>query len=207
MGLLDFFSKPKKTMGLIKYFGLENWWFSEFTDDERQYIVETFQPLGSTGDSLTSGTISYTSQTAVALLQNLSGWFAKERDRPIAYKLLKKAEELVEAKGSVLDAHFLYGQKLAIYYKDRDKPGYKEKAIEACNQQIALGEKAVHAFRIEYKDSPLPSHKGFDQLAIILEKQGKFDETIELCQKAHTQGWAGDWEKRIERCREKAAKA
>jgi tetratricopeptide (TPR) repeat protein len=204
MGLLDFFSESKKTKGLIGYFGLENWWLSEFADDERRHIIEMFQPLGSSGDSLTSGAISYTSQTAVGLLQNLAGWFSKERDRPIAYKLMEKAEELAETEGSVLDAHFLFGQKLAIYYKDRDTPGCLEKAIEACNQQIALGEETMKAFRREYKDSSLPSHKGYQQLAIILEKQGKFGETIELCQKAHKQGWAGDWEKRIERCRKKS---
>lgn len=207
MGLLSFFSKPKKTKGLIGYFGLESWWLSEFTEDERRHIIATFQPLGSSGDSLTSGDISYTSQTAVGLLHNLAGWFSKKKDRPIAHKLLGKAEELSETEGSVLDAHFLYGQKLEIYYKDRDIPGYLEKAIEACNQQIAIGERAAKAFRKEYKDSPLPSHKGYQQLAIILEKQGKFDGTIELCRKAEKQGWAGDWAKRIERCRKKADKA
>ncbi len=207
MGLLDFFSKPKKTKGLIGYFGLESWWLSEFSDEERSLIAKTFQPLGSSGSSLTSGDISYTSQTAVGLLQNLAGWFSKEKDRPIAYKLMRKAEELSETEGSVLDAHFLYGQKLALYYKDRENPGCLENAIDACNQQIDLAEKAAKAFRREYKDSTLPSHKGYQQLAIILEKQGHFDETIELCLKANKQGWAGDWGKRIERCRKKAAKA
>ena len=204
MGLLDFFTKPKKTKGLIGYFGLESWWLSEFTDDERQHIARTFQPLGSSGGSLTSGNISHSSQTAVGLLRNLAGWFSKEKDRPIAHKLLEKAEELSESEDSVLDAHFLFGQKLEIYYKDRKTPGYLEAAVEACNQQIALSVKAAQEFRREYRGSQLPSHKGYQQLAIIFEKQGKFDETIELCCKAKEQGWAGDWEKRIERCRRKS---
>lgn len=207
MGVLDFFSKPKKIKGLIGYFGLEGWWHSEFSEDERQHITATFQPLGSSGDSLTSGDISYTSQTAVGLLHNLAGWFSKEKDRPLAHKLLKKAEELSVTEDSVLDVHFLYGQKLEIYYKDRDIPGYLEKAVEACRQQIALAEKAAKAFQKEYKDSPLPGHKGYQQLAIILEKQEKFDETVELCRNAEKQGWAGDWAKRIARCRKKEDKA
>jgi tetratricopeptide (TPR) repeat protein len=207
MGFLHFFSKSEKTQGLIGYFGLGSWWLSEFTDDERRHIVETFRPLGVSGDSLTSGDISYTSQTAVALLQNLAGWFTKKIDRHIAYKMLEKAEDLADKEGSVLDVHFLYGQKLAIYYKDRDNAIYLKKAIEACNQQIAFAEKAAEAFRRKYKDSPLSSHNGYQKLAIILEKQGRFEETIELCQRAHEQGWAGDWEKRIVRCRRKAFKA
>jgi tetratricopeptide (TPR) repeat protein len=204
VGLLDFFSKSEKTKGLIGYFGLESWWLSEFSEKERRYITATFQPLGSSGDSLTSGEILYTGRSAVGLLHNLAGWFSKEKDRPIAHKLLKKAEELSEVGCSVLDAHFLYGQKFEIYYKDRDIPGYLEKAVEACKQQIALAEKAAKAFRKKYKESPLPSHKGYQQLAITLEKQGKFDETVELCRNAEKQGWAGDWAKRIERCRRKA---
>lgn len=207
MGLRDIFSKSKKTKGLIGYFGLESWWLSEFSDDERRHITETFKPLGASDDSLTSGNINSTSQTAVGLLQDLAGWFSKDKDRPIAYKLMEKAEELAEGEGSVLDLHFLYGQKLAIYYNDRKTPGCLEKAIEASKLQIGLAEKAAKAFRSKYKDSPLPGHKGYQQLAIILEKQGQFDEAIELCRKANKQGWAGDWEKRIERCRKKAVKA
>lgn len=192
----------KRLEGKIGYFDLANWFVSEFSDKERKHIFETFRPLGSSGDSLASGTVLFTSQTAVSLLCSLAGWFSKETDRPIAYKLLRKAEELAETESSILDAHFLYGQKLAIYYKDREKAGCLEKAVQACNQQIAIGEKAAEAFRKEFND-PLPSHMGYKQLAIILEKQGDFDKTIVLCQKAHGQGWAGDWEKRIDRCRKK----
>lgn len=76
-----------------------------------------------------------------------------------------------------------------------------EKAIEACRQQISLADAAASAFHAELKWDALPSHKGYEQLSIILEKQMKFVETIELCTQAAKQGWPGDWEKRIERCR------
>ena len=81
-----------------------------------------------------------------------------------------------------------------IYYKDRDKPEYMEKAIQACKQQIELAPKAAGKFKAEYKDSPLPSHKGYDQLSSILEKKKNFREAIELCSRAEKQGWAGDWD-------------
>lgn len=207
MGLMSLFSKNRKVNGLIGYFGLEDWWLSEFNDEERKHIVETFLPLGSSGQALESGEISYTSQTAVALLQNLSGWFSKEKDRSIAYKLIEKAEELSKTEGSILDVHFLYGHKLSIYYKDRDSPGGLEKAIESCKQQIAISKKAAKEFLKEYDGSPLPSHKGYQQLAIIFEKQGKYTEAINLCKQAAEQGWAGDWEKRVVRCNKKEKKA
>jgi len=207
MGLFGFLNGKKRIKGSIGYFGLEDWWLSAFSDEERRYIQEKFQPLGASGDSLTSGDISYTTQTAVGLLYTLAGWFSKEEERPIAYKIIEKAEELSTAKTRILDVHFLYGEKLKIYYMDRDKPGYLEKAIEACKQQIELAPKATDAFRAEYKDSPLPSHKGYEQLAIILEKQKSFREAIELCAQVDKQGWAGDWGKRIERCKKKLEKA
>lgn len=191
MGLFDFLKPQPQIRGSIGYFGLGDWWLTTFSDEERQHILQVFQPLGSSGDSLTSGSISYTSESAVGLLQSLAGWFTKDQDRPIAHKMLDKAEEL--AVGSpVLDRHFLYGQEIGTYYKDREQPAYLGKAIRACRQQIAIAPEAAKAFKAEYKGSPLPSHKGYEQLAIILEKQGNFQEAIGLSALALRQGWSGD---------------
>ena len=207
MGFLGSLKGKKRVKGSIGYFGLEDWWLSAFSEDERRYIQQKFQPLGSSGDSLTSGEIRYTSQTAVSLLTALAGWFSKEKDRYIAHKILQKAEELAESGTHVLDLHFLFMEKIKIYYKDRDKPRYLEEAINACKQQIKLAPKAATSFRSEYKNSPLPSHTGYEQLAIILEKQKNFENAIKLCEQAARQGWAGDWDKRIDRCKKKAEKA
>ena len=67
MGLFGFLSKKKRIKGSIGYFGLQDWWLSAFSDEERRYIQEKFRPLGASGDSLTSGDISYTTETAVGL--------------------------------------------------------------------------------------------------------------------------------------------
>jgi tetratricopeptide (TPR) repeat protein len=206
MSLLGIFKEKPRIKGIIGYFGLADWWLTEFSDSERQHIQERFQPLGSSGSSLIEDDISYTSVTAVGFLHVLAGWFAKSEERHIAYKILKKAEELVNDKTKPLDVHLLYGTKVGIYYKDRDMPGGLEKAIQACKQQISYAEKAAKAFNKEYKNS-LPSHKGYEQLAIILEKQHKYSEAIEICQQALKQGWAGDWERRIERCRKKVRRS
>jgi len=101
----------------------------------------------------------------------------------------------------------LYQSKIEIYYRNRDNdPDALEKAIEACKQQIEISPKAKAAFQREYKDSPLPAHKGFGQLAIIEEKRKNFESTIKISKAALEQGWAGDWEKRIERCSRKLDK-
>lgn len=45
----------------------------------------------------------------------------------------------------------------------------------------------------------LPSHHGFKQLAIILQKRGDLDDALAVCREAKAQGWNGDWDKRIAR--------
>jgi hypothetical protein len=207
MWLFGFGKRPRRIQGYIGYFGLEDWWLSVFSDEEREHIQTTFQPLGSSGDELTKGKMDGTSQTAVGLLTALAGWFARKQDRPIAYRMLYKAEEVVNSGVSVLDKHFLYGQEIAIYYKDRDNPEYMDKAMRACQQQIALAPEAAKAFKAEYRGAPLPGHRGYGQLAIVLEKQQNYQEAISLSAKAQAEGWSGDWTQRIERCRKKLAKA
>lgn len=206
VGLLGFGRSPKRVQGSIGYFRLEGWWLTAFNDDERRYIQTTFQPLGSSGDSLTSGAISYTSQTAVGLLGALAGWFGKPEDRPIAHKILDKAADLLR-EAPVLDVHFLYQQMIETYYKDRAKPEYMARAVEACRRQIALAPDAADAFKAEYRDSPLPAHRGYEQLAIILEKEGRFQDAIAISRQAESQGWAGDWARRVGRCEKKLRNA
>ena len=206
MGLLGLFKRKPQIKGAIGYFGLVSWWLSTFTETERQYIEKKFQPLGGQSNSLTEGNVISRNDTVVGFLHNLAGWFAKEDDRHIAYKILEKAGELLSQSIKPLDIHFYYQSNIQTFYKDRDKPGGLEKAIMACRQQIEYAPIAAKAFKREFKGDPLPSHKGYQQLAIILEKQNNYQEVIDLCTQAQKQGWAGDWENRIERCNKKLVK-
>lgn len=45
----------------------------------------------------------------------------------------------------------------------------------------------------------LPSHHGFKQLAIILQKRGDLDDALAVCREAKAQDWNGDWDERIAR--------
>ena len=49
-------------------------------------------------------------------------------------------------------------------------------------------------------------HVGFKQLRIIEEKRGNYQKAIELAKSALNQGWAGNWEKDIERIQKKQNK-
>lgn len=206
MGFLDFFT-PKSNCtggGDIGYYGLTNWWTTSFSSQERNYILSKYQPMGlgpSRGkdNSLVSGKISYSSAGVVAFLSGLASWFSKTEERPIAHKILAKAESKIDDSTPVLDLHFLYNHQISIYYKDRADPIFFDKAVRACEKQIELSKPAMAAFKNDMGDF-LPSHRGFNQLAIIYEKQKRYKETIQLCERAQTDEWRGDWQKRIDRC-------
>lgn len=205
MSILDLFKKKPKVNGIIKYLNLEGWWLNELSDEEREIILNIYSPMGSE-NSIIEGEICSSSQTQLHFFWGLIGWFNKPELRHIAYKLISKAETFVDKSSEPLDVHFFYSTKLEVFYKDRDlRPNGLELAIQSCEQQIANAPAAATAFKQKY-DGNLPAHKGYAQLAIILEKQKRYDEAISLCEKAKSQGWAGDWDKRIERC-DKRAKA
>ena len=105
---------------------------------------------------------------------------------------------------NVLGLHFEYLQSIEAYYKNRENPASREKAIEACRQQINIASAAVKALK-EENLWPV-THKGYEQLAIIFEKSAQFQEAIDLCFQAKDQGWSGNWDKRIERCEMKMKK-
>lgn len=202
MGIFDIFKKNPKVGGIIKYLKLEDWWANDLDDNERKIILKTYSPLGSSR-SIIEGTILGTSETQLHFLWGLVGWFDKPELRHIAHKIITKAESLINKDSDPLDAHFLYGAKLEVCYKEREtRSNGLELAIEACRQQISYATAAAKEFINRYGNA-LPGHKGYQQLAIILEKQERYPEAIELCEQAKLQGWAGDWDKRIERCSKK----
>lgn len=193
--------------GIIGFFGISEWWVSTFSDIERKHIVDKYTPLGGSGDRLEKGDNTFTTETPVNLLSNLAGWFNSEEERTIAYRLLDKAEALVNDTTNILDMHFLYNNMIRVYYRQRNAdPDAMPKAIKACNKQIGLSEKAKSAFLLEYKGSALPTHLGYEQLAIIEEKKHNFDAAIRISKLAKEQGWDGEWQKRIERCTKKLKK-
>lgn len=201
--------ESKPIQGQIGYFKLADWWVTAFSDTERKHIESIFQPISTvqaSGSPLTSGVIQSTTKTAVGFLSALAGWFQKPEDRTIAHKILAKAMELSK-DASALDNHFLFQTVIQANYRDRDNEESLEAAIDACLKMISLAPEAARAFKAEFPKQQLPSHKGYEQLAIIYEKQGRFQDAIAVSQQAARQKWGGDWAKRIERCGQKLMKA
>lgn len=115
-----------------------------------------------------------------------------------------------------LKKHFDFAERL------RNALASKQEATAL--EMVRMAPQAIRGFRAEYEHQKLvhermewlgpgrkppmrpfalPQHPGFQRLAINAEKAKDYGRAIELCQEAKRQGWNGDWDKRIERCRMK----
>lgn len=100
--------------------------------------------------------------------------------------------------------HFGYQELIQMYYKKRNTEELAlDLAIHACEQQI-VNSPRTKSEMLEQYDRPLPTHVGYKQLAIIRDKQSNYQEAIRLCEEAQSEGWNGDWDKRLSRLRKKA---
>lgn len=197
------FRKRERIDGYLRYFHLEDWWLTTFSESERNYIEDTIAPREQ-GSYLTKGEVLGTSQTKLRLIGSLAKRFGQEDGSHLFKKIMDEAEKLIQESHSVIDEHYVYQQKLETWYKNRGKwPNAIQEAKQACRQQIAVSQEAAKEFRKEYKDMNLPRHAGYQQLSRILEEEENLSEVIKLCDEARVQGWPGDWKKRAERCRKK----
>jgi len=114
-----------------------------------------------------------------------------------------EVDELIERmkrnSPGILDLHFELQHYIEEHYRKRSEANSYHKAIVGCLAQIKIQDLAAKQFVIEFHDSTLPMHVGYRQLAIILEKEGKIAEAIQIAKKAQKNGWNGDWNSRIMR--------
>ena len=210
------FGGMPKVAGELGYFRLGDWWFSTFTEEERKYIERVYKPMsigGSNKKPLTEGEIHHTSETAANLLSALAGWFKKSaRDLSIARRILEKAEKITS---DPVELHYVYQAMIQASYPHRDSdPNALGQAVTACQNQIHIAPQVAKVFKKEIPAAEakrtfgarLPAHVGYTQFAIILEKEKRYTEAIQLVTQAKAQGWNGDWDKRLDRLQKKAQK-
>lgn len=208
----------RETHGYIGHFKLSDWWFSAFSEEERQYIEFAFQPMvisigvgtckpNADQDSLLTGSRGLQVYgRAGHFLANLAEWLNKPESRHLARRVLEHAEAIAE---DPVEKHDVYQVMITVYYRDRDRsPEFLEGAISACHKQIANGPQAIGHWG-GWHSGVMPTHKGYEQLAIIREKEGDYAEALRLSEEALNQGWGPrpGWEARIERLTRRLAKA
>ena len=190
---------------------LLDWWETTFSPEEQDYILTKYRPMVMGIEQEVSktdlsciirpdGTLG-----SIGSLTALSTWFLTGDEITLARRILAKAVERQEAEtGNIVDKHFTYGHMIRVYYRDRNRDeNALALAIEACEKQISIAPQVIREWPEEWGEG-LPVHGGFLQLAIILEKNKDYEGAIRLSEEALRQGWNGDWEKRIARCKQRS---
>jgi len=89
-----------KVAGIIGYYGLSDWWFNSFTEDERKFINYRVRTLRAGPNALIEGTpfiiTNSTHNTVSSFLINLAFWFRTPKDNSICRRIAVKAFELAE---------------------------------------------------------------------------------------------------------------
>lgn len=103
----------------------------------------------------------------------------------------------------ILDLHFAILGRITEYYRNRQNPEDYHMAVVSCRAQIKIQHEAAKKWLRDYPTDGLPAHTGYTQLAIILEKEKKYKEALELVAEAKGSGWSGDWDNRMARLKAK----
>lgn len=85
----------ERVAGLISCYGLTEWWFTVFSEQERAYMNERFNPTGMPANSLTEGSFGIDHPIDL-FLNGLATWFRSQEDLSIADRIRGK---LVEVSG------------------------------------------------------------------------------------------------------------
>lgn len=107
--------RGQEVEGKILYYELVDWWFSVFTEAEREYIDNRFQPMNQPPNTLTKRKyVKFDGEIidAASFLNSLATWFRDKSDVSILRRIQEKIDELGEEKpisgpGYVNGRHFV----------------------------------------------------------------------------------------------------
>ncbi|MGP4073822.1 tetratricopeptide repeat protein [Piscibacillus sp. B03] len=118
---------------------------------------------------------------------------------------------LTQKTKNPIDLHFTYNQLIDLYYKQRDEWNHAlSDCIKYCKKDINKMDEIIREFKKDpsyKKNGSLPRMPSFERLAIIYDKQGNYQEAINICKKAISYGLndktKGGFKGRIERLEKK----
>jgi hypothetical protein len=113
-------SRGQEVEGKILYYGLVDWWFSVFTEAEREYIDNRFQPMNQPSHSLTKrkyGKDDGERIDAAAFLNSLATWFRDKSDASILIRIHEKIDALGKEK-PISGPGYVDGRHYVTYVND-----------------------------------------------------------------------------------------
>ncbi|MFC3859568.1 hypothetical protein ACFOPQ_02125 [Deinococcus antarcticus] len=174
-----FFKKkpqPPKIGGYIGYYNLGDWWRNTLDEAERQEILERFRPLGGDGDDLIDNQILSTDRHRVQFLYELASWFTRSDRVSLGLKILQEAEAGLESAPLIVQ-HFYYSTYIELRYKQRkEDPSAIDDVKQICYRSMTIAPKVAAEFLKLYPNQDLPRHVCFNQLIVLLKKEGNSEE-------------------------------
>jgi len=194
--------------GKIQFYGLVDWWFSSFTEAEREYIDNKFQPMNQPSHSLTKRNYRIGDGDLVdpaTFLNSLSTWFRGNKDALILKRIQNKIDELGKEK-PISGPGYVDGRLYVTYVndvKELEKLGKIDEAESLLLRLVVAMEKAC---KID-NDGVAPWY--YNELAKIYRKKREYQKEVTIIKRfSHQKPARGVGPKklleRLERARELA---
>lgn len=165
--------------GLIAFYELQEWWFSSFTPDEREYIDNHYQPIGASPHRLTQGKILERNQSAPEFLNDLNTWFRSKKDSAIAERIHQKLIELAKEHPIVKPGYY-DGRHFTTYVRDFETLKRKGDFQELENLLVELI-KATEADSEANGWGVAPAY--YNELAILYRKQKEYYKEVAVLER------------------------
>lgn len=165
--------------GLIAFYKLQEWWFSSFTSDEREYIDIRYQPMNAPPRTLTRGKILERRQPAPEFLNGLNTWFRSKNDSAIAERIHQKLIELATEHPIVKQGYY-NGRHFTTYVRDFEILKKNGNSSELENLLIELV-KATEAESTVDDMGVAPAY--YSELAILYRKQKEYAKEISILER------------------------
>ena len=169
----------EKVEGLIAFYKLQEWWFSSFTPNEREYIDNRYQPMGAPPHTLTRGEILERTQPAPEFLNGLKTWFRSKADSTIAERIYQKLIELPKEHPIVKPGYY-DGRHFTTYVRDFENLKKNGKFAELEDLLIELV-KATEAESAVDDMGVAPVY--YSELAILYRKQKDYVKEISILER------------------------
>jgi hypothetical protein len=164
---------------------------------ELKTINDECFPAGSLEETISWNTQPYS--LLISILRHL--------DYTTCEKLFSIIDEYIKQCDDPYCVYMYWGQRIEIYWKNKDEveTAYTE-AKRFSHSLIGISQKASEFLKDAFQYERLPENIGYKRMIMILTKEKDYEKIIELCEKAKSEGWKGDWDDKIKKAKQKLEK-
>ena len=123
----------------------------------------------------------------LSYLGSYIGWAVADNDYAVADKIIEHCDKIYE-KATPVDKHFYLMGAADCYYKQRDS---REDALALAEKYHLMDVKLFPQYKgqlVKDMGGILPRIPSFQQLAIMYEKAGRYQDAIDICKLAMNYG-------------------